>query len=298
MAFSWPPAHLLLSLDGGPLALQPMPDGMTIAFIIVATIITVIVTTLIITNHAFRKHQGIVILLTGYKRSGKDTVGDRLCSKHNFERVAFADPLRDIGLVMLREQYTTPDAKPEWFTREELKEKPLVWTFNRTASSHKSALVIDFEEEDGTFSGDAPAFVGDARLTPRELLKWFGMLLRNHAYKNIWRDLAARRMHATLKGGRNVVVTDARFSNEKSPAARAELLRMLAPHCWRVELWRVHDDDAMAETPTEEELEEMHPSEAQIHLHKPDVFLDNTRSLGTINDLQDEVDDIMTLRQH
>jgi hypothetical protein len=37
----------------------------------------------------------IVILLSGWARSGKDTVADNLCATHGFKRVALADPLKE-----------------------------------------------------------------------------------------------------------------------------------------------------------------------------------------------------------
>ncbi len=36
----------------------------------------------------------MLIGLTGYKFSGKDTVGNYLCDKYDFKRLAFADPLK------------------------------------------------------------------------------------------------------------------------------------------------------------------------------------------------------------
>jgi len=41
-----------------------------------------------------------LIGLSGLARSGKDTVGDRLVSEHNFKRYAFADPLKRAGSEM------------------------------------------------------------------------------------------------------------------------------------------------------------------------------------------------------
>ena len=42
----------------------------------------------------------MLIGLAGYARSGKDTVGDLLCTEHGFERTAIADPLRAILLTI------------------------------------------------------------------------------------------------------------------------------------------------------------------------------------------------------
>lgn len=36
-----------------------------------------------------------VIAISGWKRSGKDTIAEQLIKEHSFERVAFADPLKD-----------------------------------------------------------------------------------------------------------------------------------------------------------------------------------------------------------
>lgn len=236
---------------------------------------------------------GVVVLVTGYKRSGKDTVGNHLVEQYGFERVAFADPLRDVGLAMLQSMYCMPDATPEWFTDDALKERPMVWHVDTPAAARgePGAVFVDFDDSIG--SGDAPAFIGGARLTPRELLKWFGMAMRTHAYVDIWRDLAVQRMRTALQGGRCVVVTDARFANEKSPEARAAIQEMLGDVCADVHLWRVHDDDAMPLTPTDEELARMHASEAQIHLDEPHALINNTRSATSVDDLLARVDDLV-----
>jgi hypothetical protein len=42
----------------------------------------------------------IVVGLTGYARSGKDTVADRLVEEHDFEKVSFAKPLKDMLLKL------------------------------------------------------------------------------------------------------------------------------------------------------------------------------------------------------
>jgi dephospho-CoA kinase len=42
----------------------------------------------------------MIIGLSGYARSGKDTVANLLVNEYGFERVAFADPIRDILYAM------------------------------------------------------------------------------------------------------------------------------------------------------------------------------------------------------
>jgi hypothetical protein len=49
----------------------------------------------------------MLIGLTGKARCGKDTVGNILTTLHDFERVAFADPLKDAVRVMLGMSPTT-----------------------------------------------------------------------------------------------------------------------------------------------------------------------------------------------
>jgi len=59
-----------------------------------------------------------LIGLTGYKGSGKDTVGEILCTDFNFERFAFADKLRQV----CREVY---GIEMKYFTDTILKEQTL-----------------------------------------------------------------------------------------------------------------------------------------------------------------------------
>ena len=42
----------------------------------------------------------VVIGLSGYASSGKDTVAQFLIEEHGFEKIAFADPIRNMLLAM------------------------------------------------------------------------------------------------------------------------------------------------------------------------------------------------------
>jgi len=59
-----------------------------------------------------------VIALSGWKRSGKDTVAEYLVKDKGFVRLGFADVLKD----MVSEQYNIPR---EWCDDPEFKEKPI-----------------------------------------------------------------------------------------------------------------------------------------------------------------------------
>jgi hypothetical protein len=60
-----------------------------------------------------------VILISGWKRSGKDTSADYLVEKYGFERISFASPLKDI----VSQLYDIPRTDCD---NQELKEKPLM----------------------------------------------------------------------------------------------------------------------------------------------------------------------------
>lgn len=68
----------------------------------------------------------LLIGLTGYARSGKDTVAQRLCAKNGFKQFAFADPIREalfklnpivnggVRLQDIMKTYSWDDAKDEY----------------------------------------------------------------------------------------------------------------------------------------------------------------------------------------
>lgn len=60
----------------------------------------------------------MLIGLTGYKRCGKDTVANILAQEHGFQKVSFADPLRDLCASMF-------ELPMQMFVEDELKDTPL-----------------------------------------------------------------------------------------------------------------------------------------------------------------------------
>lgn len=63
----------------------------------------------------------ILIGLTGYAGSGKDTVRAILEERHDFDGIAFADPIRDMLTALLESM----GLDNRWLTDRELKEKPI-----------------------------------------------------------------------------------------------------------------------------------------------------------------------------
>ena len=60
-----------------------------------------------------------VIAISGWKRSGKDTIAEQLIKEHQFKRIAFADPLKD----SVAQEYGIPRSHCD---DPEFKEKPIL----------------------------------------------------------------------------------------------------------------------------------------------------------------------------
>ncbi len=119
----------------------------------------------------------MIIGLSGYARSGKDTVADML---PGFTKVAFADPLRALAY----------DLDPTVLVRE-------------TDYDSYQALVDDRGYD----------WVKD-NTNARDFLVALGKGMRKHIHPDIWVTLALTKVAALVDAGRNVVITDVRYPNE------------------------------------------------------------------------------------
>lgn len=152
----------------------------------------------------------MIICLSGSKRVGKDVTADVLVSKHNFQKISLADPIRELCREVFGITITT-------FTDDNLKEKPFVRPY--ILEEHNIDDIAMYVEDnwnmgisDGTLS-DMRKLEGKELLHPRHILQFVGTeLLRNNIDKNIFLKLADKKIDATT---RNVVITDCRFSNER-----------------------------------------------------------------------------------
>jgi hypothetical protein len=127
-----------------------------------------------------------LISISGLIGSGKDTAADRLVTKHGYQRVSFAKPLKDIASTLFGWDRTmleggTPDAR----SRRE--------------------MVDDWWSEKL-----------DLEVTPRYMLQLLGTeVMRNTLHNDIW-VLAAERWLTLQEDDARIVITDARFFNELS----------------------------------------------------------------------------------
>lgn len=138
-----------------------------------------------------------IIGLAGYAQSGKDTTGKILVEEHGFERLAFADALRDIlyalNPVVHGDDHIIPSV---WDVQGCVDAKGWEW-----AKAHTTARVL--LQRLGTEAG------------------------RNVLGENVWVDACMRK----VKPGGSYVITDVRFPNEVDAVRKrgGELWRIIRP---------------------------------------------------------------------
>jgi hypothetical protein len=137
--------------------------------------------------------QATIIGLSGYAQVGKDTLASILVEHHGFERIAFADALRDMLYALNPDINDGPDAGPElrW----------IVDTYGWEAAKERGA---------------------------RELLQRLGTEAgRNILGEDIWVQTAMKK----VKPGGRYVITDCRFPNEARAveAAGGHVVRVKRP---------------------------------------------------------------------
>lgn len=125
-----------------------------------------------------------LIGLSGYARSGKDTVADFLCRMHAFDKMAFADPMREALLTL------NPNID-----------------LNGYRVTLQQAV-------------DAVGWEGIKPLSNemRPLLQRFGTEVCRHMFgQDIWVNTTMRR----IKPNQKVVIADVRFENEADAIRKA-----------------------------------------------------------------------------
>lgn len=139
-----------------------------------------------------------VIGLSGYAQSGKDTIAAYLVEHDGWERVAFADTLREAVYTL------DPTIKSQVF------------------GEYRHRALRSVVDEFGWDAAKTSPVWGDE---VRQLLQRMGTDVgRQLLGDNVWVDLAMRK----LEPGHKYVFTDVRFPNE------AEAIKRVGGHMWRV----------------------------------------------------------------
>jgi dephospho-CoA kinase len=215
----------------------------------------------------------MIICLSGYKGSGKDTLAGFLIEKYGAKRVALADPLKDSVAEEFGIDRTSLDDPKR-------KESPLLTmpVDPKDAYSRMIAkfLVKEFRTEDGRSSGtfvtetnegivvSSEGFTDYLKLywTPRALAILKGSTNRS-VTSNFWTNKAFESIENSLKGNNLVVVTDLRYKSEieqfKTRFSSEEVVFV------RIERFK--------------ESSSNDPSERDLDNHQFDFYIDNTGDL-------------------
>jgi hypothetical protein len=124
----------------------------------------------------------MIIGVTGFIGSGKDTIADYLCTFHGFKRMSYAASLKDAVAAVFgwNREYLEGSTKA---SREWREQKDMWW-------SERLGMEI----------------------TPRWVLQYWGTeVCRNGFHKDIWVASVENKLRQTDE---NIVITDCRFANE------------------------------------------------------------------------------------
>jgi len=153
----------------------------------------------------------MIVALSGVKFSGKDTVAEGLIRSHGFKRIGLADKLKDICAEVF-------DIERLHMDIPELKETPFVIpkriTVTRIDHLLRTLLRDGFEFDfDKTLTEILSKFEGINLTSIRDTLQTVGTdICRNHVKDDIWLEYIKN----TIRDhDGNVVITDARFENER-----------------------------------------------------------------------------------
>ena len=125
----------------------------------------------------------MIIGICGLIGSGKDTIADYLIKRHNFQKLSFADKLKDSVATMFDWDRSLLDGKTDQSRQ---------WR----------------EEIDKYWSNDT-----GREITPRLVLQLFGTeCMRNGFYDGIWVSLTKKKILDNPM--QNFVIPDVRFPNE------------------------------------------------------------------------------------
>ena len=192
----------------------------------------------------------MIIGICGLIGSGKDTIADHLIKRHNFQKLSFADKLKDSVATMFDWDRNLLDGKTDQ-SRQWREQIDPYWS-NETGEE----------------------------ITPRYVLQLFGTeCMRDGFYDGIWVSLTKKKI--LDNPAINFVIPDVRFPNE------AKMIYGINGQVWRVK--RGQDPDWFSEYQTlGVEPKEVHPSEWAWANTKFTYIIENNKTITDLrNQVQD-----------
>lgn len=199
--------------------------------------------------------------LCGLQGSGKDTVANILINDHNFIKISFASATKDVVSIL----FGWDRKMLEGDTQESRKEREIVdeWWSNKLN-------IKDF--------------------SPRKALQIIGTdVLRDGFHSDIWISIVEKKIIENLNNGKNIVISDCRFSNE---------MEMIKKYGGKVVCIKRNTPDWFDEYKSGKDLEiikNIHPSETSWIRCEFDKEINNMFSIDV---LKKDIEDILTLYQN
>lgn len=138
----------------------------------------------------------MIVCLSAWKRSGKDSAADILVNEFKFSKVSFANVLKD----MVAEQYGIPR---ESLDNQALKEQPL-FQYPASPQDDFSKMVVKFMEKEMKPDGN-----GNLYWTPRGLA-----ILEGSVKRSVTSTYWTSRALSLIKPGDLAVIADLRYKSE------------------------------------------------------------------------------------
>ncbi|MFL9669016.1 hypothetical protein WIX39_018850 [Variovorax sp. AB1(2024)] len=207
----------------------------------------------------------IVVAMTGFASTGKDTVADLLVEHLRFRKLAFADALR-------AEVSNAFEIELSYLTHTSTKNHPMTALAMRKAPiGFLAAVALAPGIVPRIGEGRVPNDWLDAPRSPRQILQWWGTEYRRRQDPLYWvKQLNNKLTFYFQNGERRFVITDCRFDNE------ADLVRALDG-----KIWQVNRPGVTAETTAEG----THTSATDGSAFSPDVILNNMHDIRHLQQL-------------